>query len=67
MSSAIFQKNRNIVSLLQLQHAKHGFTNPAQDYNKRNPDAFGYHPESANKAWRQTMSLLRRRLNITQP
>jgi dienelactone hydrolase len=50
--------NRNIVSLLQLQGSKHGFTNPAQDFNE-NP-AFGFDQVSADKAWRQTMALLRR-------
>jgi dienelactone hydrolase len=48
----------HIVSLLQLQGAKHGFTNPAQDFND-NP-AFAFDANSANKAWRQTMALLRR-------
>jgi dienelactone hydrolase len=50
--------NRHIVSLLQLSGAKHGFTNPAQDFND-NP-AFAFDAVSADKAWRQTMALLRR-------
>jgi dienelactone hydrolase len=48
----------HIVSLLQLKGAKHGFTNPAQDFND-NP-AFAFDANSANIAWRQTMALLRR-------
>ena len=30
---AIFQRQHCIVSLLQLQNAKHGFTNPGQEYH----------------------------------
>jgi len=45
---------------LQLKDAKHGFTNPAQDFN--DIPAFGFDKESADKAWRQAMALLRRRL-----
>jgi dienelactone hydrolase len=45
--------------LLQLD-ANHGFTNPAQVHND-NP-AFGYHPESAKKAWHQALALLTRRI-----
>jgi dienelactone hydrolase len=47
------------VSLLQLP-AKHGFTNPAQVWNES--PAFAYDKESADKAWRQTLALLERRL-----
>ncbi|KAL7558523.1 hypothetical protein ACA910_008117 [Epithemia clementina (nom. ined.)] len=47
-------------SLLQLAGAKHGFTNPAQDYND-NP-AFQYHAPAAHKAWRQTLNMLQRTL-----
>ena len=57
----IFQKLRIPVSLLQLRDARHGFSNPAQDFNT-NSKAFGYHQESANKSWRQGIALLRRRL-----
>jgi dienelactone hydrolase len=50
------------VSLLQL-NAKHGFSNPAQAFNK-NP-AFEYNLDAANKAWRQTTALLNRALTVT--
>ena len=56
---ALFQSHHNLVSLLQLKGAKHGFTNPAQDFND-NP-AFAFHQESADKAWRQATALLKRR------
>lgn len=46
-------------SLLQLE-AKHGFTNPAQEFNP-NP-AFAYDAEAASKAWKQAVALLRRTL-----
>jgi dienelactone hydrolase len=56
---ALFQKYRHITSLLQLD-AKHGFTNPAQEWNE-NP-AFAFHEPSATKAWKQTLVLLQRRI-----
>jgi len=55
-----FTKHRQTVSLLQLKGAKHGFTNPAQDFND-NP-AFAFSKEAADKAWRQTNALLQRTL-----
>ncbi|GKY97212.1 hypothetical protein MPSEU_000679600 [Mayamaea pseudoterrestris] len=58
---ATFQRLRYRLSLLQLS-AKHGFTNPAQDFND-NP-AFAYDQEAANKAWRQALALLQRSLGI---
>lgn len=48
-------------SLLQLALAKHGFTNPAQDYNE-NSDAFQYNEVAAHKAWKQTLAILLRKL-----
>jgi dienelactone hydrolase len=51
---------RHTTSLLQLKGAKHGFSNPAQDFND-NP-AFGFNQEASVKAWRQTLALLKRRL-----
>jgi dienelactone hydrolase len=57
---ALFQHYRHTTSLLQLKDAKHGFTNPAQDFNE-NP-AFAYHKESADKAWRQAIAFLKRRI-----
>ena len=50
-------------SLLQLSNAKHGFTNPAQDFND-NP-AFAYNAEAAQKAWTQTLRMLERTLFTT--
>lgn len=54
------QNKRHRTSLLQLP-AKHGFTNPAQDFNPN--DAFAFEAESAAKAWRQAVGLLKRALN----
>ena len=56
----ILQSYGHRTSLLQLKGAKHGFTNPAQDFNE-NP-AFAFHAESAEKAWRQAVALLQRTL-----
>ena len=55
---ATLQSRRFRTSLLQLP-AKHGFTNPAQDFNE-NP-AFAFDAESATKAWRQATNLLRQK------
>jgi len=55
---ATFQHHRHLASLLQLQGAKHGFSNPAQDFNEN--EAFGFNQEAAHKAWRQTLALLKR-------
>jgi dienelactone hydrolase len=52
-------QQQNTVSLLQLK-AKHGFTNPAQEYNEN--AAFEYDKASANKSWKQTLALLKRTL-----
>jgi dienelactone hydrolase len=56
---ATLQARRYRTSLLQLP-ARHGFTNPAQDFND-NP-AFAFEQESAAKAWKQATNLLRRTL-----
>jgi dienelactone hydrolase len=65
LSNAIdtFTVQGHIVSLLQLQGAKHGFTNPAQQYNPN--VAFDYHQDAANKAWKQSIGLLARTLQLT--
>jgi dienelactone hydrolase len=55
------QQSHITTSLLQLQGARHGFTNPAQDFNA-NQQAFGYHHGAATKAWKQVMNVLRRNL-----
>jgi dienelactone hydrolase len=46
------------VRVLQLQDAKHGFTNPAQEFND-NP-AFDSHVPSATVAWHETLELLKK-------
>ena len=56
---ATFSYHGHRLSLLQLKGARHGFTNPAQDFND-NP-AFSFHPESATKSWHQAIALLKRR------
>jgi dienelactone hydrolase len=51
-----FQASGFEVETLQLEKAKHGFTNPAQDFNT-NP-AFGFSKEGAAMAWNKAMELL---------
>ena len=52
------QEWAHVVSLLQFQNAKHGFTNPAQAFAER--EGLDYHPEAARKSWKQTIALLNR-------
>ena len=56
---ATLQAQRCRTTLLQLP-AKHGFSNPAQDFNP-NP-AFAYNAEAAAKAWRQAVNLFKAKL-----
>jgi len=51
-----FESNGFAVEVLEIEQAKHGFTNPAQDFNE-NP-AFGFSKEGASLAWVRTMELL---------
>jgi dienelactone hydrolase len=55
-----FEENGYKVEILQLEGAKHGFSNPAQAFNE-NP-AFGYNERAASRAWTATMELLQRAL-----
>lgn len=43
---------------LRFAGTRHGFTNPAQDYNPS--DAFGYDEEACEKAWSAALDLLKR-------
>ena len=47
------------VRIMEFDGAKHGFTNPAQDFNA-NP-AFQYNENAATKSWEATMELLKRK------
>jgi dienelactone hydrolase len=57
---AAFQQDGNLASILQVKDAKHGFTGPAQDFSA-NP-AFAFHQVSTEKARKQAVALLIRRL-----
>lgn len=48
------------VTVLQLEGAKHGFSNAAQSFNE-NP-AFAYSKKAASKSWEATMMLFERKL-----
>ena len=48
------------VRVLTLPGAKHGFSNPAQDFNP-NP-AFGYHEAAAQQSWTECLAVLQRTL-----
>ncbi|CAB9514490.1 Dienelactone hydrolase family [Seminavis robusta] len=46
------------VRLLQLVGARHGFSNPAQDYNPN--EAFAYNHEAAQTSWAECLKLLQK-------
>eukprot|EP00522_Entomoneis_paludosa_P003315 CAMPEP_0172471890 /NCGR_PEP_ID=MMETSP1065-20121228/68052_1 /TAXON_ID=265537 /ORGANISM="Amphiprora paludosa, Strain CCMP125" /LENGTH=398 /DNA_ID=CAMNT_0013230005 /DNA_START=75 /DNA_END=1271 /DNA_ORIENTATION=+ len=56
----LLQKLNYRASLLQLVNAKHGFTNPAQDFND-NP-SFAFQKEAADKSWKQAVNMFQRAL-----
>lgn len=47
--------------VMSFQNTRHGFTNPAQDYNPS--DAFAFNEDSYSKSWSATRDLLKRHLN----
>jgi len=48
------------VTVLEFDGAKHGFTNPAQNFNENN--AFEYNEYASKESWSATMELLKRKL-----
>jgi dienelactone hydrolase len=60
---ATFRRHSCLVTLLSLEGARHGFTNPAQDFNP-NP-SFGFNADAANKSWHAATLLLKNELNDT--
>ena len=46
--------------LIKFEKTRHGFTNPAQDYNPS--DAFAFNDHAYTKAWSATLSLLKKAL-----
>ncbi|VEU36058.1 unnamed protein product [Pseudo-nitzschia multistriata] len=59
-AKAAMEEGSYRVAIAEFEGAKHGFTNPAQDFNP-NP-AFGYDEHAATESWKATMELLKRRL-----
>lgn len=55
-----FETNGWKVELLNLDGVKHGFTNPAQDYNPS--EAFAYDEGAAQTSWLKTIDLLKERM-----
>ena len=55
-SIQLFQQSGYTVNLQSFQNVKHGFTNPAQQYNPN--DSFTYNQEAATTSWTQTLNLL---------
>ena len=56
---AMEEKSYN-VKIIEFDGAKHGFTNPAQDFNAN--EAFQYNEHAATESWKATMDLLKRKL-----
>ena len=57
---ATMQKQNFSVRIMEFDGAKHGFTNPAQDFNSS--PAFQYNEAAATQSWETSMALLRRKL-----
>lgn len=51
------------VNILNFDGVKHGFTNPAQDFNPS--DAFAFNEQAAEDSWTLTIQLLRNTLSLT--
>ena len=56
-SIAFLERYGHDVKLLQLTGAKHGFTNPAQDWNPNK--GFAYNKDAAKVSWTAALSLLK--------
>jgi dienelactone hydrolase len=56
-AAAFFRANNCSVEIFRVPHAKHGFTNPAQDFNP-NP-SFRFSPDGSILAWTKALALLR--------
>ena len=55
-----FETNSWDIEVLNFDNVKHGFTNPAQDFNPS--DAFAFNEEAASTSWEATKKLLERQL-----
>ncbi len=53
-----FERHSWNVDILDFEHVKHGFTNPAQDYNPS--DAFAFDGEASEASWNAAKKLLRK-------
>eukprot|EP00594_Rhizosolenia_setigera_P003742 CAMPEP_0178951824 /NCGR_PEP_ID=MMETSP0789-20121207/7449_1 /TAXON_ID=3005 /ORGANISM="Rhizosolenia setigera, Strain CCMP 1694" /LENGTH=359 /DNA_ID=CAMNT_0020632757 /DNA_START=110 /DNA_END=1189 /DNA_ORIENTATION=+ len=56
----LLEKRDCDVEILNFENVKHGFTNPAQDYNPS--DAFSFDENAAKISWEATIDLLKRAL-----
>ena len=52
----LFQQSGYTVNVQSFQNVKHGFTNPAQQYNPN--DSFTYNEEAATISWAKTLTML---------
>lgn len=60
MANKILESQGCDVNIMNFDSVRHGFTNPAQDYNPS--DAFSYDEDAANSSWESTINLLRETL-----
>jgi dienelactone hydrolase len=56
----LLEKKGCHVTILNFTEVKHGFTNPAQDYNPS--EAFAFNKDASKKSWEATLHLLRQTL-----
>ena len=51
------------VEILEFESTKHGFTNPAQDFNPS--ESFAFNQIATIESWRRTINLLKETLYVT--
>eukprot|EP00532_Pseudo-nitzschia_australis_P008267 CAMPEP_0168169720 /NCGR_PEP_ID=MMETSP0139_2-20121125/3789_1 /TAXON_ID=44445 /ORGANISM="Pseudo-nitzschia australis, Strain 10249 10 AB" /LENGTH=382 /DNA_ID=CAMNT_0008087159 /DNA_START=196 /DNA_END=1344 /DNA_ORIENTATION=- len=59
-AKTVMEEKSYNVKIMEFDGAKHGFTNPAQDFNTN--EAFQYNEHAATESWKATMDLLKQKL-----
>lgn len=57
-AKSLLETNGCDITILNFNNVRHGFTNPAQNYNPS--DAFAFDPLAAEKSWKHTIQLLKK-------
>lgn len=62
LATAMFNEVGCNCQVMKFERTRHGFTNPAQDYNPS--DAFAFNRDSYSKSWSATRSLLKKTFHL---